>query len=68
MTTISMGQRVGAFVVLVDEGGTRHAVRLSTILAISDADEHKMSSVLQVPGNRRIIVDVGFDEVLRWFA
>lgn len=39
MDVVISGERVGAFVVFVDENGLRHAVKLNSVLSLSDADD-----------------------------
>lgn len=62
------GSRVGAFVVFIDGDGLRHAVRLGSVLALSDGDEAQDATILQLPGARAIRVLAPLDEVLGWFS
>lgn len=62
------GARVGAFLVFVDGDGLRHAVRLGSVLALSDGDETQDATILQLPGGRAIRVLAPLDEVLGWFS
>lgn len=69
--TVSMlasGQRVGAFVVFSDENGVRCAVRLGSVLALSDGDERQDTTVMQLPGGRAVLIQAPLEEVLRWFC
>jgi hypothetical protein len=68
MADILLGQRTGPFVLLHDEDGLRHAVKLSAILVLSDADGDGNSTAVQLTGNRVAIVRRPLDEVLSWFA
>lgn len=61
------GERVGGFIVLTDEEGLRHAVRLGAVLALSDADGAGTDTVMQLPGNRAVTIRHPIDEVLAWF-
>lgn len=65
---LASGQRVGAFVVFADENGLRHAVRLGSVLALSDGDERQDTTVMQLPGGRAVLIQVPLDEVLDWFG
>ena len=56
--------RVGTFIVLRDEDGLRHAVKLSAILAVSDTDATGSTTVIQLTANRTAIVRRSFEEVL----
>ncbi|MFC5357082.1 hypothetical protein ACFPMG_18890 [Azospirillum himalayense] len=60
------GVRVGRFIVMTDEDGLRHAVKLGTVLAVSDRDECQDETVLQLPGGRAVTVRASLDEVLTW--
>lgn len=44
------GVRVGHFIVMTDQDGLRHAVKLGSVLAASDRDECQDETVLQLPG------------------
>lgn len=63
-----MGQRTGPFVLLLDEDGLRHAVKLSAIQVLSDADGDANSTAMQFTGNRVAVIRRPLDEVLSWFA
>jgi hypothetical protein len=65
---IVAGRRIGPFVVFVDGDCRRHAVRLASVLAISDADEQQEATVMQLPGGRAIQIYATLDEVLTWFG
>jgi len=58
MSAAITGMRVGAFVILTDDEGLRHAVRLGSVLALSDADSCQDTAILQgsywVPGWCRV--------------
>lgn len=62
------GGRVGAFVVVIDGDGLRHAVRLGSVLALSDGDEAQDTTVMQLPGGRAVRVLAPLEEVLGWFG
>ena len=62
------GMRVGAFVVLTDDEGLRHAVRLGSVLALSDADSCQDTAIMQMPGGRTVLIRAPLEEVLRWFT
>jgi hypothetical protein len=68
MADIVAALRVGGFVIFRDEDGLRHAVRSAAILALSDADEAGTSTAMQMTGNRVVVIQTSFDEVLEWFA
>ncbi len=63
-----MGQRTGPFVVLLDQDGLRHAVKLSAIQVLSDGDADGLSTSIQLTGSRAAVVRRPLDEVLSWFA
>lgn len=67
MDMLASGQRVGAFVVLIDENGARHAVRLGSVLALSDGDEQQDTTVMRLPGGRAVLIQASLEEVLGWF-
>ena len=60
-------RRVGSFVLFSDENGVRYAVRLGSVLALSDGDEARESTVLQMPGGRAVPIRASLEEVLSWF-
>lgn len=64
----TVDRRVGSFVLFSDENGVRYAVRLGSVLALSDGDEARESTVLQMPGGRAVLVPVTLEEVLEWFT
>ena len=68
MADVVMGQRSGPFVLLLDEDGLRHAIKLSAIQVLSDADEESTSTAIQLTGNRVAVIRRPLDEVLSWFA
>ncbi len=68
MSDVVSGLRCGAFLVLKDEHGLRHAVRHLTILAISNADDTSTSTLIHLPGNRTATIRCSLDQVLAWFA
>ncbi len=63
-----MGQRTGPFVLLLDEDGLRHAIKLSAIQVLSDADADGSSTTVQLTGNRVALVRRSLEEVLSWFT
>lgn len=68
MSVLASGRRVGAFVVFVDENGVRYAVRFGSVLALSDGDDRRDTTVLQLPGGRAVLIQAPLDEVLGWFG
>jgi hypothetical protein len=66
--TAVSGGRAGAFVVLVDSEGLRHAVRPGSVLALSDGDEAQDTTVAQLPGGRALRIAAPLEEVLAWFS
>ena len=68
MQAVVGGDRCGPFIVFRDEDGLRHAVRLASVLAVSDADCDQAATVFQLPGGRSIIVHASLDEALSWFT
>ena len=68
MADVLAGQRTGPFVVLLDEDGLRHAVKLSAVQVLSDGDTCGNSTSVQLTGNRVAVVRRPLDEVLSWFA
>jgi hypothetical protein len=68
MSTTTGNRRIGAFVLFVDDSGVRYAVRLSAVLALSDGDESRDSTIMQMPGGRATLVRAPLDEVLAWFT
>jgi len=62
------GQRVGAFVVFADDEGVRYAVRIGSILALSDADNCQDATIMQLPGGRALLIRATLEEVLAWFT
>lgn len=62
------GRRVGAFVVFADDEGVRYAVRLGSILALSDADNCQDATVMQLPGGRALLIRATLEQVLAWFT
>lgn len=68
MSATTVNRRVGAFVLFADDNGVRYAVRLGSILALSDGDETRESTVLQMPGGRAVLVPASLEEVLEWFT
>ena len=61
------GVRHGPFIVFTDLDGSRHAVRLSSVAAVSDLDQSQDATLLQLPGQRAVVVMKPFNEVLGWF-
>lgn len=68
MSATMVNRRVGAFVLFADDNGVRYAVRLGSILALSDGDETRETTVLQMPGGRAVLVPASLEEVLEWFT
>ena len=65
---VTMGERVGRFVILRDEDGLRHAVTLAAIVTVSDADDSGTVATIQLTGDRVAVIRRPLDEVLSWFA
>ena len=63
-----VNRRVGAFVLLTDENGVRYAVRLGAVLALSDGDKSRDTTVMQMPGGRAVPIRAPLEEVLKWFT
>jgi bifunctional DNA-binding transcriptional regulator/antitoxin component of YhaV-PrlF toxin-antitoxin module len=59
------GYRIGSYLVLVDMDGLRHAVRVTSILSVSDADMCQDTAVVVAAG-RQIIVPVPWQTVMGW--
>ncbi len=51
-----------------DEDGIRHAVRVSAIIAASDADAMGNATIVQLPGGRFVVVRTCLEEVIQWMA
>ena len=67
MTTLLLGERIGGFILFTDGDGLRHAVRLTAVLALSDGDQAQDSTVMQLTGNRTLVIQMPLDEALGWF-
>ena len=65
---IIRGERVGAFVVFMDENGLRHAVKLGSVLSLSDGDDHQDTTVMQIPGGRVVLIQAPLEKVLKWLS
>ena len=61
-------ERRGSTLVFHDEDGIRHAVRVSAIIAASDADAIGNATVVQLPGGRFVVVRTCLEEVIQWMA
>ena len=68
MNEVITGTRMGAFVLFVDSDGLRHAVRLGSVLALSDADSCQDTTVMQMPGGRAVLIRASLEEVVGWFS
>lgn len=68
MADIVSGGRVGGFVVFTDGDGLRHAVRPGAVLTLSDGDDMGEITMMQMPGNRAVLIRRRLDEVLEWFG
>ncbi len=66
MKPTTAGERHGGFLVFRDEEGIRHAVRLTAVLAASDADASRDATIVQLPGNRFVAVSMSLDDFLGW--
>lgn len=67
MSLVSTGLRHGPFVVFRDEDDLRHAVRLGSVMGLSDADTCQSATIMQLPGGRVVLIRADLDEVLKWF-
>jgi hypothetical protein len=67
MVDLVSGERIGSFVVFVDEDGLRHAVRCAAVLALSDADGDGNDTIMQLPGGRAVTIRRPVLDVLGWF-
>lgn len=63
---LAVAERAGAFVVFSDDDGVRHAVRATSVIAASDADSSRETTVLQLQGGRFVAVRAPLEEVLGW--
>jgi hypothetical protein len=61
------GERVGGFVVLVDEDGLRHAIRCGAVVALFEADGTGSDTIMQLTGGRAVTIRRPVGEVLEWF-
>ena len=64
MTAMIPGKRIGTFVIFHDEEGNRHAVKLSAVLAMSDADGDQCATIVHLTGNRKVMVLTPLDKML----
>ncbi|GLR81375.1 hypothetical protein HUE56_06205 (plasmid) [Azospirillum oryzae] len=62
------GERVAGYLILTDIEGRRHALRASTVLGISEADDFGDECLLQMPGGRLLRVKRSLDEILTWLC
>jgi len=67
MSDLLTGERVGGFLLFVDQDGLRHAVRVNTVLALSDGDTGQDTTVLVLSGGRAVVVQLPLDKALSWF-
>ncbi len=67
MSATVVNRRVGAFILVTDENGVRYAVRLGAVLALSDGDEARDTTIMQMPGGRAVPIGAPLEEVLKWF-
>ena len=56
MLQAGLSERRGSTIVFHDEDGIFHAVRVSAIIAASDADAMGDATVVQLPGGRFLVV------------
>lgn len=63
MVEIVADERLSGFIVFTDVNGL-HAVRLGSVLAVSDADDTRDRTCQQLPGSRAVLVDATWDEVM----
>ena len=57
-------QRHGGFLVLTDTTGRRHAVRIGALAGLSDADDDRAETIVQLPGGRYFVVAVPLEDFL----
>jgi hypothetical protein len=63
------GERVpGGFILITGIDGTRWAVRQQSVAIISDADECRDETLIQLHGGHIVRVPCTLDEVLAWFC
>lgn len=67
MADLVTGHRIGGFVLFQDDDGLRHAVRAAGVLALSEGDHDGGITIMQMPGNRAVVIRRSLDEVLSWF-
>jgi len=65
---VKSGNRIGIFLLLIDQDGCRHAIRLNSIVSFHDQDPCADTTVLALSGGRNIIVPASFDEVAYWIS
>ena len=58
----------GSFIALIDEDGMRHLVRQGAILALSDADDARDTTIAQLPAGRSVTIRAPLEDVLVWFS
>ena len=68
MAELINGQRQGPFLILEDEDGLRHAVRLGAILSLSEMSGDCSATVVQLSGKRSAVVRQSFEQVLSWLT
>ena len=61
------GMRVGDYVLLIGEDGSRYAVRPRAIVLVHDEDPTADATIVHLPGNRLVRLPFALDEVLAWF-
>ena len=68
MTTLLRGERAGGWLLFTDQDGLRHAVRLTAVLALSDTDPAQDGTLVQLAGQRALVVAVPLEEALGWLG
>jgi hypothetical protein len=65
---MQQGTRVGGYVIIVDSEGLRHAIRATSVTAMSDADPAQDETILQIGSSRTVCIPAALDRVLEWFG
>ncbi|MDO9708880.1 hypothetical protein [Paracraurococcus lichenis] len=66
-TAAMAGERIHGYMLFVDRDGVRHAVRPGAVICLSDADDCRDTTAIQLPGARIIFVAASLDDVLATF-
>lgn len=68
MADLINGERIGTYLVFKDEDGLRHAIRSSAVLAFSESLEGADLTIMQMSGNRAIVIRRPLEIVLSWLC